>query len=131
MAKVKKAEAEAEEVKKVSPKTSKKAAPAKEEKEDREGIVTLKELCEDRGINPRDARIQLRRSMEREDGARWEWEEGSKELGEVETLLDEYLKRKANRGAKEDEEEEPAPKAKAKRTKRAKKDEDEDEDEDD
>lgn len=136
MAKAKKVEETQEEVKKVSPKAkAKKAAPAPDEGST---VVTLKDLCEERGILPRDARIQLRRTLERAENARWEWEEDDKELSEVEALLDEYLERKNSRAEKEEVDEAPAPKAKAAKAKAKRsskkavvQDEDEDEDEDD
>ncbi len=133
MARAKKAVAQEDEVKKVSPKTSKKAPMSEETGPD--DLVTLKDLCEARDILPRDARIQLRRKFNRDENARWAWAPGSKELAEIEDFLDGYVDRKAARAAgKDDESDQPAAKpkrsAKAKRAKKAVDEEDYDDDDD-
>lgn len=101
----------------VAPKSSKKSKPAAEDdgaSDSSESMVTLASLCESRDLNPRDARIRLRRKLERAEGARWAWAEDSDELDTVNEILDDMVEGKAKRAEAAEEDEAPAPKAKAK-----------------
>lgn len=150
MAKAKKVEAAEETpVKKVSPKTSKKAeapapAPAKKAKAEPadDNLIHLKDLCEKYGVNPRDARIKLRKTLERGEGARWSWDEDDDEVDQVKEILKQMADRKAGKDEEEEapakakgkkvaKEETPAPKKAAKKSKAKAQAEDKDEDEDD
>lgn len=151
MAKAKKVEAAEETpVKKVSPKTAKKAeapapapaekkAKAKEQADDNQ--IHLKDLCEKYGVNPRDARIKLRKTLERGEGARWSWDEDDDEVDQVKEILKQMADRKAGKDEEEEapakakgkkvaKDEAPAPKKAAKKVRAKVQDEDEDEDED-
>lgn len=97
-----------------APKSSKKSKPAAEDDGAGESLVTLASLCESRDLNPRDARIRLRRKLERAEGARWAWAEDSDELDTVNEILDDMVEGKAKRAEAAEEDEAPAPKAKAK-----------------
>ena len=76
-------------------KVSKKAAPAVAEKKTRAPAeanpneTTLSELCEELGIEPRLARQKLRKAegVEKGEGGRWAWRNGSKELGNIRKIL--------------------------------------------
>lgn len=122
--------------KKVSPKSKRSAEPveptkakskakpkpaAKDEDDEDDGneLVTLASLCEERGLNPRDARIRLRRELERAEGARWEWEAEGEELDTVIGILDDIVEKREARAANK-EDEAPAPKAKGKAAAKAK-----------
>lgn len=52
--------------------------------------TTLSELCEELGIEPRAARVKLRKAenLEKGEGGRWAWRNGSKELGAVRKFLE-------------------------------------------
>ena len=66
--------------------TAKKKAPAKKKggkkaKASADGGITLKALAEEAGISGQAARQKLRAAgIEREEGSRWSWKEGSKAL---------------------------------------------------
>lgn len=66
--------------------TKKPEKKAKVEKED--NTTSLKELCEELGIDPRSARVKLRKEYQREEGGRWAWPTGSKELAKVRKILE-------------------------------------------
>ena len=78
--KSKKADDDATEVKK-SKKKSKKGAKAKSNGSDDEGYVTVQDLAAEAEIEPQTARVKLREEeIERDDGKRWRWKTGSKNL---------------------------------------------------
>jgi hypothetical protein len=95
-------EAEQEEVVQEQPKSNvkklvKKEAPAPKEevktkkekaapKEVDPNQVSLKELCDEHGLNPTTARVKLRRKFGAQ-GQRYSWEKDSKELEEVLAIL--------------------------------------------
>lgn len=127
MAKAKKVEAEDQDeapVKKVSPKAVKKEPEKAVKKEaSSETQITLKELCDEFGINPRDARIKLRKELDRGEGARWSWDEDDDEVDTVKGILQKMAdtpKRAKKEEADEADEEDEAPKTKTKATKKAK-----------
>lgn len=76
------------------PKKGKKAAkPAKKAKKGKDedsddGFVTLQDLAEEAEIEPQSARVKLRESdLEKPEGGRWRWKDGSKDLKAVRKVL--------------------------------------------
>lgn len=77
--------------KKVTAKKVEDAAPtkkaAKKEVAEDSNTVGLASLCADLGIDPRAARVKLRKSEFNKGDGRWEWEADSKELKAVTAFL--------------------------------------------
>ncbi len=75
--------------KKVTKKNAKKATAKKaKSKKTEDGGVTLAALADEAGISGQKARKKLRDAeIERAEGSRWSWEEGSKELKKVRKAL--------------------------------------------
>lgn len=62
-------------------KKSKDKAKKAAKSDDDEGFVTIGELAEEAEIEPQSARVKLREAeLERPEGGRWRWKEGSKAL---------------------------------------------------
>jgi hypothetical protein len=58
-----------------------KSAKKSKKSEDDEGFVTLQDLASEAEIEPQSARVKLRDSdLEKPEGGRWRWKEGSKDL---------------------------------------------------
>ncbi len=65
-------------------KTTKKVA---EKTDTSSNMVVLKKICQELKIDPRKARMKLRKSIGPATDGRWEWPEGSKELKQVREIL--------------------------------------------
>jgi len=85
-----------EEAPKAKSKSKVKAKPAKTAaksakkpaKSDDNGFVTLQSLAEEAEIEPQSARVKLRDSdLEKPEGGRWRWKEGSKALKDARKVL--------------------------------------------
>ena len=72
-------------VKKTAEKKEVKEKAVKESKGD---VLSLAELCQELELDPKNARIKLRKSeIEKPEGGRWEWPLGSKEAERVRDVL--------------------------------------------
>lgn len=84
-------DAEAEEAEEENPKSKKKAkkkAKSKGDDEDDSGYVTIQDLAEEAGIEAQSARVKLRESdLDKPEGGRWRWKDGSKDLKSVRKVL--------------------------------------------
>lgn len=61
---------------------------AKSEDDEDDGKVSIEDLAEEAGINAQSARVKLREAeMEKPDGGRWRWPDGSKGLKQARKAL--------------------------------------------
>jgi hypothetical protein len=69
-------------------KKSKKSKKAKDDEDDDEGYVTVEDLAEEAEIGAQAARVKLRDAeLEKPEGGRWRWKDGSKGLKEARKVL--------------------------------------------
>jgi len=69
-------------------KAAKSAKKSKSNGDDDEGFVTLQDLASEAEIEPQSARVKLRDSdLEKPEGGRWRWKEGSKALKDARKAL--------------------------------------------
>lgn len=62
----------------------KKKSKSKDDDDSDEGYVTIGDLAEEAEIEPQSARVKLREAeLEKPEGGRWRWKEGSKALKEA------------------------------------------------
>jgi hypothetical protein len=103
------------EVKKESGKSTSTKAPAKSAKAESDtNVITLKEILANSDIDPKAARRTLRKSLERNEGERWEWVKDSATYDQVMELLGlvEKPAKSTKKGAKAAKVEEPEAEAK-------------------